>query len=52
MNDLTSKMNGVTVEEALAATEADLALAAEVAQACEMRPGRGSAAAAAAGETA
>ncbi|GEO13773.1 hypothetical protein [Microvirga aerophila] len=37
MDDLTSKMNGATVEEVLAATEADVALAPELAQAREVK---------------
>lgn len=51
MDDLTSKMDGVTVEEVLAATEANLALAPELAQAHGVKLVPGSASAAVVGET-
>ena len=51
MDDLTSKMDGVTVEEVLTATEADLSLAPELASARGVKLVLGSDSTAALGET-
>lgn len=51
MDDLTSKMDVVTVEEVLAATEADLTLRPELAQALGVKLVPESASIAAVGET-